>query len=1067
MLVRLSPDAMRGRDGPATVRRLLRGGASCGAWVCFEEPEAAGPTAVACIAHQILTVLLALRAKSTEFELDGYGTALDPSFAAILVTSAPSDGPASRHASHDQRLSDSLKWLFRPVVLLQPDFAAEVEVVLLSAGFSNAHRLAQAAAAFQATAQESGFPPSASGPRVVMAALCRAATTLRSLPAAFTPDDRASSPLGGNIETEEESQEEEGRFQQPGGGGVQERVIAASLYETCSLGLTAGDAQLLRGLVRECFPEGEHEMARLTTAGSTRPERKVVTADSGRPPRTAGSSKSRPPATANSATSWSSLVEDLELSGPEVLRHKRFIWALERTHLPGVPPLKASVPLAGAASQLSDALGWVMSEPPVSNVQGSLKDSSMKVAAADEPWTRQTEAEGPAAARAGEEAPFHTPGVALVGACGCGKTTLLHVLAAAASGVSLGSRAKVAGVLMPVRIFTVSPGSLSFFRLFGGYAEVSGPKAKPQWTDGVATRLVRMAAAGVDSIAALGAAKGPGSPGASPRRLARTAGTRDPAGWVVFDGNLDARWAETLNSSLDGALSWCLPSAERIILPASLRLVFETAQLSHASPSFVGKIRVVHVPDVSVSPLSGIERLLEPVLRQGGLQKRNREDLLKPLREDLSKALEFLHVECKFRGAPRGLCDTVCALLARMAEDLLPGGGQPSFGDVIAEEGGVDQEAFGQASDQDRQVKMLMGAAAFALVWGMGGHLEENSASKFNDWARDHITLARFPGKMTVFDYWIRGREAGPPRLGFAPEQAGGWGSFAEFKELLPVDPWAALPGKERTSSRPETRGESRGGTGSSLPGGLGPAAVEVIVPTETSARIAHLLGVLCDAGRGALLVGNAGTGKTTLAHAAAARVAESYKSTARSSNNSPVRRQHTFKPGVGLDRPMTEGQKSEGPGEARRIRASYSRAMQLSRDATPEAVQKALEDALERDPRDPHLLQPAEANDAGQPRTLIFIVDDVYLPLSASSSSSSAPASNHTRHLGSPLEMLRALVDTPSPVRPGGADNPPHAGGGGFYAESDGAWTDVAGALLLLTSEPHRGGGGGGVEGG
>ena len=54
---------------------------------------------------------------------------------------------------------------------------------------------------------------------------------------------------------------------------------------------------------------------------------------------------------------------------------------------------------------------------------------------------------------------------------------------------------------------------------------------------------------------------------------------------------------------------------------------------------------------------------------------------------------------------------------------------------------------------------------------------------------------------------------------------------------------------------------------------------------------------------------------------------------------------------------------------------------------------------------------------------------------------------------------MLRALVDTPTPFRRGGADNPPHAGAGGFYAEEDGAWTDVAGTLLLLTAEPRRGG--------
>ena len=49
--------------------------------------------------------------------------------------------------------------------------------------------------------------------------------------------------------------------------------------------------------------------------------------------------------------------------------------------------------------------------------------------------------------------------------------------------------------------------------------------------------------------------------------------------------------------------------------------------------------------------------------RAGGLMRRARDEILKALRSTLAEALDFLRVECKFRGAPRGPCDTVSALI--------------------------------------------------------------------------------------------------------------------------------------------------------------------------------------------------------------------------------------------------------------------------------------------------------------------------------------------------------------------------------------------------------------------
>lgn len=57
--------------------------------------------------------------------------------------------------------------------------------------------------------------------------------------------------------------------------------------------------------------------------------------------------------------------------------------------------------------------------------------------------------------------------------------------------------------------------------------------------------------------------------------------------WLLMDGPLDPTWMETLNSAMDDSRCLRLPTGESVPRGRNTRLIFETADLSHISPSTV------------------------------------------------------------------------------------------------------------------------------------------------------------------------------------------------------------------------------------------------------------------------------------------------------------------------------------------------------------------------------------------------------------------------------------------------------------------------------------------------
>ncbi|CUS24649.1 LAQU0S18e01090g1_1 [Lachancea quebecensis] len=80
--------------------------------------------------------------------------------------------------------------------------------------------------------------------------------------------------------------------------------------------------------------------------------------------------------------------------------------------------------------------------------------------------------------------------------------------------------------------------------------------------------------------------------------------------WIIFDGDLDPEYVETINSVLDDNKVLTLPNGERFKIPDNLRLLFEIDDLNVATPATISRCAVIIVDQPTCSPSDILPTLL-------------------------------------------------------------------------------------------------------------------------------------------------------------------------------------------------------------------------------------------------------------------------------------------------------------------------------------------------------------------------------------------------------------------------------------------------------------------------
>lgn len=70
--------------------------------------------------------------------------------------------------------------------------------------------------------------------------------------------------------------------------------------------------------------------------------------------------------------------------------------------------------------------------------------------------------------------------------------------------------------------------------------------------------------------------------------------------WIVCDGDIDPEWIESLNSVLDDNRLLTMPSGERIQFGPNVNFLFETHDLSCASPATISRMGMIFLRSVNL-----------------------------------------------------------------------------------------------------------------------------------------------------------------------------------------------------------------------------------------------------------------------------------------------------------------------------------------------------------------------------------------------------------------------------------------------------------------------------------
>nr|KAG5708500.1 hypothetical protein BaRGS_026227 [Batillaria attramentaria] len=325
----------------------------------------------------------------------------------------------------------------------------------------------------------------------------------------------------------------------------------------------------------------------------------------------------------------------------------------------------------------------------------------------------------------------------------------------------------------------INPKSITMGQLFGQFDPVSH-----EWTDGVVANTFR-----------------------------EFASTDTPdRKWVIFDGPIDALWIENMNTVLDDNKKLCLMSGEIIQMSNVMSLIFETMDLSQASPATVSRCGMVYLEPITLGWRPLVKSWLNNFPEVYGAECK---DLTNAMFEWLvDPCLDFVRKNCR-EYSPAGQANLVSSLMWLI--------------DMLMHEA-INKE---DAADNKHLRNWLISAILFAIPWSIGGCMDNDSRKKFDVYYREVLA-----GK---FDEHPLPKELGKLELPFPAEHTT-YDFFFEQKARGQWRHWNDLVRNTEIKTK---------------------KIREMLVPTMDTARYTYLMDLCIAHSRPILFVGPTGTGKS------------------------------------------------------------------------------------------------------------------------------------------------------------------------------------------------------------
>lgn len=320
-------------------------------------------------------------------------------------------------------------------------------------------------------------------------------------------------------------------------------------------------------------------------------------------------------------------------------------------------------------------------------------------------------------------------GVMIIGLPGVGKTTCYQVLKEAMTSLRLKSESNQNLPKDPryqrVEVSVICPKAISLGELYGEES-----KDTKEWKYGIASKLMKKSVAQIQKKQ-------------SEHQANAEIDNSEDKHWIVFDGPVDSKWIENMNSVLDDSRMLCLANAERIKLPNQIRVLFEVQDLACASLATVSRCGMVYISPTDLGWRAFIDSWWKRIEKSdeyfGGSEE------LKPvivslMEDSIEKAVVLMD---KFKSnLPFPV--TIIQLLTTFTLSL-----QYWMSKLKKE------ETF------ELKKKKITAYFAFSLLWSFGGPLTEKSHPIFDEMVRAMFPKLQIPLAGTMFDFKIEVTENG------------------------------------------------------------------------------------------------------------------------------------------------------------------------------------------------------------------------------------------------------------------------------------------------------------------